>query len=169
MTDERPLPEADQPFDESDVRLLADVALMYDELDPVPADLVDRLRFALALDEVFDEMAEMTREPADAAGVRSDLAGAVRSDTLTFSSERLTAMVTLSPDGGGRVRVDGWVSPLGRRRVDVRMQGSQRQVSTDDAGRVAVEDRRESFVQLVVHALDVENEDELVVTPLFKL
>lgn len=169
MTDERHLPAADRPLDASDLRLLHDIALMYDEADPVPDDLVERVRFALALDEVFEEVAEMTREPADAAGVRSDLAGAVRSDTLTFSSERLTAMVTLSPVAGGRVRIDGWVSPLGRRRVDVRMQGSQQQVRTDDAGRFAVDDLRESFVQLVFHALDDDHDDELVVTPLFKL
>jgi hypothetical protein len=169
MTDERRLPDADRPLDASDLRLLHDIALMYDEADPVPDDLVDRVRFALALDEVFEEVAEMTREPADASGVRSDLAGAVRSDTLTFSSERLTAMVTLSPGTGGRVRIDGWVSPLGRRRVDVRMQGSQQQVRTDEAGRFAVDDLRESFVQLVFHALDDDHDDELVVTPLFKL
>lgn len=169
MTDERHLPGSDEPIDATDVALLRDVALMYDAADPVPADLVDRVRFALALDEVFEEVAEMTRVPADSAAVRSDLAGAVRSDTLTFSSERLTAMVTLSPTGGGRVRIDGWVSPLGQRRVDVRMQGSQEQVATDESGRFAVDDLRESFVQLVFHALNGEDQDELVVTPLFKL
>ncbi len=169
MTDERHLPGADEPLDASDAGLLRDVALMYAAVDPMPTDLVERVRFALALDEVFEEVAEMTRVPTDALAVRSEVAGTVRSDTLTFSSERLTAMVTLSRVGGGRVRIDGWISPLGRRRVDVRMQGNHRQVDTDDAGRFAVDDLRESFVQLVFHALDQGDQDELVVTPLFKL
>lgn len=169
MTDERHVPGADAPLDAGDLALLDEVAAMYHRVDPVPADLVERVRFALALDEVFEEVAEMTRVTADSLSVRSDLADAVRSDTLTFSSERLTAMVTLSRTGAGRVRIDGWVSPLGRRRVDLRMQGRHHDVSTDATGRFFVDDLRESFVQLVFHALDGDETDELVVTPLFKL
>lgn len=69
----------------------------------------------------------------------------------------------------GRARIDGWVSPLGERRVDLRMQGVQHRVSTDQNGRFCVDDLRESFVQIVFHALDADEHDELVVTPLFKL
>ncbi len=169
MTDERHVPGAEAPLDAGDVALLQEAAAMYDAADPVPADLVERVKFALALDEVFDEVARIGRVPADALSVRSELTHAVRSDTLTFSSDRLTAMVTLSRTGHGRVRIDGWVSPEGRRFVDLRMQGTHRQVTTDSDGRFAVDDLRESFVQLVFHGLASAEHDELVVTPLFKL
>ena len=36
---------------------------MLDAVDPVPDDLVERVRFALALDEVYDEVARMSRVP----------------------------------------------------------------------------------------------------------
>ena len=172
MTDDRQTPGADlaaQPLDAADTALLAAVAALYDAADPVPADLVDRVKFSLALDEVFDEVAQITRVPADTASVRTDLADAVHTDTLTFAAERLTAMVTVSRAGAGRVRIDGWVSPLGERRVNVRMQGTDLRVLADASGRFVVDDLRGGFVQLVFHPLDGEDSSGLVVTPLFKL
>ncbi|QNN54425.1 carboxypeptidase regulatory-like domain-containing protein [Nocardioides mesophilus] len=172
MTEEPQVPGAGRPLDGADTALLQEVAAMYDAVDPVPDDLVARVRFALALDEVFEEVAEMTRLPAESGSVRSDTASTgstVRTDTLTFSADRLTAMVTVSRAGAARVRIDGWVSPLGARRIHLRMQGAHREVRTDAGGRFVVDDLREGFVQLVLHALDTEDTDELVVTPLFKL
>lgn len=172
MTDERPTPGtdlADQPLDAGDEALLAEVAALYGGVDPVPDDLVERVRFALALDEVFDEVAQLTRMPADAASVRTELADAVRTPTLSFAAERLTAMVTVSRAGVGHVRVDGWVTPAGERRVNVRMQGTAVEVLTDDSGRFVVDDLREGFVQLVFHPRDGEDVSGPVVTPLFKL
>lgn len=160
---------ADQPLDATDTALLTEVAALYDVVDPVPADLVERVRFALALDEVFDEVAQITRVPVDAAAVRSGLADAVCTDTLTFAAEHLSAMVTVTRSGAGRVRVDGWVSPVGERRVVVRMQGTALETSTDDSGRFVVDDLREGFAQLVFHPRDDEQAEGLVVTPLFKL
>jgi hypothetical protein len=172
MTDERPTPGidlADQPLDAVDSALLAEVAALYEALDPVPADLVDRVSFSLALDEVFDEVAQLTRMPADTASVRTELADAVHTPTLSFAAERLTAMVTVSRAGVGRVRVDGWVTPPGERRVNVRMQGTAVEVHADAGGRFVVEDLRAGFVQLVFHPLDGEDASGPVVTPLFKL
>jgi hypothetical protein len=172
MTDERQTPGADladQPLDGVDAALLGEVADLYDAVDPVPAHLVERVRFSLALDEVFDEVAQITRMPADTASVRTDLADTVHTDTLTFAAERLTAMVTVSRAGAGRVRVDGWVIPVGERWVNVRMQGTDLKVLADAGGRFVVEDLREGFVQFVFHPRDGEDPSGLVVTPLFKL
>lgn len=160
---------ADRPLDATDTDLLTEVAALYDDVDPVPADLVDRVKFALALDEVYDEVAQITRVPVDAAAVRSGLADAVCTDTLTFAAAHLSAMVTVTRSGTGRVRVDGWVSPLGERRVSIRMQGTAVDTVTDDSGRFVVDDLREGFAQLVFHPREDEGADGLVVTPLFKL
>lgn len=176
MTDDDLTPDgtgsAEAPLDQSDVALLGHVATMLDVADPVPDDLVERIQFSLALDEVFAEVAEMTRVLDDALAVRTDLTEATRTETLTFSAERLTAMVTLSPAGVGRVRIDGWVTPAGVRTVALRMQGEDLAVQTDESGRFVADDVREGFVQLVFHPLDGESTDDgggLVVTPLFKL
>jgi hypothetical protein len=155
-------------LDASDQALLADVATMLDAVDPVPTDLVERVRFALALDEVYDEVARISRVRDDALAVRTELADATRTETLTFSAERLTAMVTLSAAGPGRVRVDGWVSPAGVRRVGLRMQGHDEEVLTDGSGRFVSDHVREGFLQLVFHPLGSED-GGLVVTPLFKV
>lgn len=172
MTDERQTPGADladQPLDAVDSSVLREVAAVYDAVDPVPADLVERVKFALALDEVYDEVAQITRVPADAAGVRTDLAEAVHTDTLTFAAERLTAMVTVSNAGAGRFRLDGWVNPAGERRINVRMQGIDVALTADASGRFVADDLRGGFVQLVFHPLAEEDPSHLVVTPLFKL
>lgn len=171
MTDDTS-PGADlaaQPLDAGDTALLSEVATMYDDVDPVPADLVQRVKFALALDEVFDEVAQITRVPVDAAAVRSGLADATCTDTLTFAAAHLSAMVTVTRSGTGRVRIDGWVSPVGDRRVIVRMQGTARETRADDSGRFVVDDLREGFAQLVFHPREDEATEGLVVTPLFKL
>ena len=157
------------PLDATDQALLDQVGAVLDLVDPVPDDLVERVRFSLALDEVFEEVAAISRVPDDALAVRSDLAEAVRTETLTFTADRLTAMVTISSAGRGRVRVDGWVSPGGVRRVSLRMQGSDEGVRTDESGRFAADGLRSGFVQLVFHALESEEDGPVVVTPLFKM
>ncbi len=161
--------EAAASLDTTDQALLDEVATVLDAVDPVPDDLVERVRFALALDEVFEEVATISRVPEDALAVRSDLAEAVRTETLTFTADRLTAMVTVSMSGRGRVRVDGWVSPAGVRRVNLRMQGADEGVTTDESGRFAADGLRSGFVQLVFHALEAEAGGPSVVTPLFKM
>jgi hypothetical protein len=159
--------DPDAALDPSDLAVLAEVAGMLDAVDPVPDGLVERLQFTLALDEVFAEVAQIGRVLDDALTVRTDLADATRTETLTFSADHLTAMVTLSPSGPGHVRVDGWVSPVGVRRIDFRMQGTQVEAVTDESGRFVAE-LRSGFVQLVFHPLDPDD-GGLVVTPLFKM
>jgi hypothetical protein len=172
MTDDLTPPRAQDPadaaLDTTDQELLGEVATMLDDLDPVPEDLVARVQFALALDAMYDEVAQMTRVRDDALAVRTDLADAVRTETLTFSAERLTAMVTISAAGPGLVRIDGWITPAGVRRVSLRMQGADRDVDSDESGRFVAADVREGFVQLVFHPAGADDEG-LVVTPLFKL
>ena len=104
--------------------------LAAEPLDDVDAATLDQLRaavrrgrpgarrtwssgssFSLALDEMFDEVARMTRVPLDAMAVRGEQTAGTRTETLTFSADRLTAMVTVSRVGAGRLRLDGWLAP----------------------------------------------------------
>ena len=160
---------ADQPLDTTDEVLLGEVARLYEEVDPVPHGLTDRLSFALALDELYAEVAEMSRVPTDLAGVRSDLA-AVRTETLTFAAESLTAMVTVTHVGPNRVRLDGWVAPAQRLHVRLRMQQGRVETLADAAGRFSFDDLPDGFVQLSFHPeTGGDYGGSAVVTPSFEL
>jgi hypothetical protein len=163
---------ADEPMDASDVRLLGEVAQLLSTVDPVPDDLVDRIRFSLALDEMHAEIASITRMEADELAVRGEPAAGTRTETLTFSSDSLTAMVTVARTGPGQVRLDGWLAPPAALRIQLRMQEGHREVVADESGRFVVEGLSEGFAQLSFHppAGDVADQGAgVVVTPLFQL
>ena len=160
---------ADQPLDTTDAVMLAEVARLYEEVDPVPDGLTDRLSFALALDELYAEVAEMSRGPMDLAGIRGDLA-AVRTETLTFTAESLTAMITVTHVGPDRVRVDGWVAPAQGLPVRLRMQQGRLETLANAAGRFSFDDLPDGFVQLSFHpATGGDGGGSAVVTPSFEL
>ena len=140
--------DAAEPLDETDLALLIEVAAMLDVADPVPEDLVARVSFSLALDEVYAEVAAITRVPDDALAVRGDPVAGMRTDTLTFSAERLTAMVTVSRSGADEVRLDGWIAPAMQARVLLRMQEGTQEVQADATGRFVIEGVPEGFAQL---------------------
>jgi hypothetical protein len=188
MDDDRTLAElAAQPLDDVDAATLQQVRAAYDAVDPVPADLVDRISFSLALDEMFDEVARMTRVPLDALATRADPAQGTRTETLTFSADRLTAMVTVSRASVGVLRLDGWLAPPEPCRVRLRIQGGDdHEVLADATGRFSFDGLQEGFGQLSFHlgagspagsdAPGQEPEDgrsagadNSVVTPLFQL
>ena len=129
---------------------------MYDAADPVPDDLVERVRFSLALDEMFDEVARMTRVPLDAMAIRSDQPAGTRTETLTFSADRLTAMVTVSRVGAGRLRLDGWLAPPEALPGPAADPGRRptREVLADEQGRFSFDGLEEGFGQLSFHPVD---------------
>ena len=160
---------ADQPLDTTDAVMLGEVARLYEEVDPVPDGLTDRLSFALALDELYAEVAEMSRVPIDLAGIRGDLA-AVRTETLTFTAESLTAMITVTHVGPDRVRLDGWVAPAQGLPVRLRMQQGRLETLANAAGRFSFDDLPDGFVQLSFHpATGGDGGGSAVVTPSFEL
>lgn len=166
---ERELELAEEHLDAADAALLAEVAALLEQVDPVPADLVERVQFALALDEVFAEVAQLTRLTMDALAVRSEPGVGTRTESLTFSADRLTAMVTVTRAGTDRVRMDGWLAPEGPMHVSLRMQDGTRETTADDAGRFVFEDLPDGFAQLSFRPVDAEDAESVVVTPLFQL
>lgn len=169
MDDHRTL--AEQALDDVDAATLRQVRALYDSVDPVPDDLVGRITFSVALGEVFDEVARLTRVPLDALAVRS--AGPTRTETLTFSADRLTAMVTVNRVAVGRLRLDGWLTPADRQRVRLRIQdGGTHETIVDEQGRFSFDRLLEGFGQLSFHPGDATEKGEAastVVTPLFQL
>ena len=158
---------ADRPLDGTDVALLADLAEMYSAADPVPSGRLERLSFTLALDELYAEVAAMTRVAPDLAGVRSETG--VRTETMTFSAECLTVMVTVSRMAPGRVRLDGWVAPAAPLPVRLRMHSGRLETVADAGGRFSFADLPTGFVQLAFGAGHADEAGQVVVTPSFEL
>jgi hypothetical protein len=130
---------------EQDLLLLAELDVLFDKVDPVPADLVERVQFAIALEDLDVEVARWERAE-ELAGVRG--AGP---NTVTFTVEDLTIMVSFAPAGAG-YRFDGWLVPGGPHTVEVRVAGhSSTTAEADEGGRFAVDDVPKGTTQLVVH------------------
>jgi hypothetical protein len=151
-------------MDREDEALLRELDLLLRQADPMPADLVDRVQFALALDELHAEVAEMTRLSLDALAVRVDPTVEAATTSLTFKTDAFTAMVTVTRTGDDAFRLDGWVAPPVPLRVVVRMQEGVREVESDDSGRFVVDGLPGGFAQLVFH-----HDGGAVVTPMFEL
>ncbi|ASK66872.1 hypothetical protein CFK39_14840 [Brachybacterium avium] len=112
---------ADDPLDETDLQILDELADLWSTVDPVPEDLTLEIRFQLGVRELRAEVADLQNgleatapslagsEPLGAGAFREH---AMHTDTLTFSCDRLSSMITITPHGTApdTVRVDGWVT-----------------------------------------------------------
>jgi len=134
-------PGADAPLDGIDKRILASLATLYDTVDPVPPELVDRIDFALAVAELEADIAELTR--GELVGVRSE-----ETDSVTFTSGSLSLMVT-TVRSAHHVRIDGWVTSPGA-EVEVVGEGVTRTVMADETGRFSVDEIPRGRVHFVV-------------------
>ena len=159
---------AGEPLDDADAATVQQLRRLYVELDPVPAGLLDRVTFSLALDEMFDEVAELVRVPLDALAVRGDDV-AMRTETLTFSADPLNALVTVTRVAAGSVRLDGWLTPPVACTVRLRVQeGGDVEAGANAEGRFSFEDVPEGLGQLSF-AVTGEGTTRTVVTPVFEL
>lgn len=137
---------AAQPIDESDVALLRQVAAAYSAADAVPAGLVERLIFDVTVDDLHAEIARLER--TSMVGARTDSAPGVQ--TVTFTSQHLTTMVTISRAGADRVRIDGWLAPGAVRRVELTMQESTVDTTSDEDGRFVFDDVPAGLARFVI-------------------
>lgn len=173
MNDQRQSPDearidelAAQELDEWDAMLLTELAAAYDAVDPVPAGLTERLEFALALDEVFAEVAQLSRLSVDRASVRGQ-GLQTRTQTLTFSADSLTAMITVAAAADGHVRIDGWLTPAAALEVRLRTTEGTLRVGSAQTGRFAFERVPGGMAQLSFHPHG--DDGPSVVTPVFEL
>lgn len=139
-----------EPLDDVDLAILDGVRDLFEAVDPMPADLVERVRFALALEDLDVDVFRRFQEPALAAAAR----GHEESRTITFDSESLTIMVSITPTGYDVVRLDGWLAPPGGHEVELRTARGPLTTTADDQGRFALDDVPHGLAQLVVHPID---------------
>jgi len=152
---------AAEPIDARDVDVLARIAELYAALDPVPDTLVERLQFAITLDALNAELAELQQLPLEAMA-RSDEVSEVK--TLTFTSDSLTTMVTISAAGPDRVRIDGWAAPGGHAHVELRQVDAELSTQGDEDGRFVFDDVPHGLTRFLVRLPGDENRPP-VITP----
>ncbi|ALG07374.1 hypothetical protein [Kibdelosporangium phytohabitans] len=135
----------DEPLDGLDHAILAGVKDMWRQADPVPADLLDRIKFAIDLETVDLEVMRLT-ELARPAATRGD----EQSRLITFDSETVTIMVSIRQNPDGTIRVDGWLTPAGRHPIELRTAGGTAATVSDEDGRFVLDPVCSGLVQLIV-------------------
>lgn len=143
----------------SDEELLADLDRFLDEMDPPPAGLVERVQFAIDLENLDVEVARW--ESMDAlVGVRSS----GDQGTSTFTVSDLTVMINFTKVGQ-KNRIDGWLVPAGEYSVEVRVaEHGSSETTADEGGRFVLDNVPCGTTQILVHLGDLASR-RTVVTP----
>jgi len=129
--------------------LLDQLRAMWERRDPVPVDLVDRVLFAIRLEDLDTEVQLLTatEHDGDLVGVRATQTAR----TITFSTDDLSILISVSDRPEGRRRVDGWVTPRGAGEVTLRRaDGTTSTTTVDDDGRFALDDLSAGLAQIVL-------------------
>jgi hypothetical protein len=136
-------------IDENDLRALATLRRTYEVGDPVPPSLLERVKFAITLDNLEAEVAQLQRDSVqELAGSRSE--DLLRAHTVTFTSETITTMVTITPLATGAVRLDGWAAPGAHLNVEMRIGESTRSTTADTDGRFVFDEVPRGLAQFVL-------------------
>lgn len=157
------LSSAAQALDETDAVIVHEIADFYDRHDPVPPRLVDRIRFALAWDEVQAELAELARIPDSLTATRHE-PEPEQTETITFTARTLSAMIKVRREGG-TVRIDGWITPPKSLQVRLRQPDGGEVTESDDSGRFSFDGTFGGLSQLVFS----DGAGIVVATPVFEV
>lgn len=156
---------ANEPLDARDDAVMQRIATLYSAADPVPPHLADELIFAISLEAMHAELASLVEPDLAMASARSgNAAQPTEVKTLTFSSDSLTTMVTISVAGPDRVRIDGWAAPGGGATVELRQGPDSLFAVADEDGRFVFEDVPHGMTRFVVRPADADAHPP-VVTP----
>lgn len=138
-------PGAAEPLDDQDFRVLDAVREVYELIDPMPAELLDNIRFEIAVRNLGMEVAR------ESPGL---LAVATRGEDdrrlLGFESSSATITVGLQVTDGG-VRLDGWLTPSGAHEVELRTPQRNWATTSDERGRFALDGLPHTTAYLIVH------------------
>lgn len=118
-----------------DDRLFAQLRIAHEELDPVPADLADRMIAAVAVADLSREYALLTLIEDSEAAVRGDS----ETSTMQFSDGTARVLLHITRTANDMRRVDCWVDATA---VEVRLTQGQRSWTTlpDEQGRCAFDE-----------------------------
>ncbi|MDX8147922.1 hypothetical protein SK854_37820 [Lentzea sp. BCCO 10_0061] len=151
-----------EPLDDRDFLILDSVRDLYESVDPMPAEMLDEIRFALALEHLETEVARA-----------SDLAeamtrGGENRRLITFESERMTIVIGVQDDDG-TIRLDGWLTPPGAHRVELHVPTGVITTSADEQGRFSIDGIVRSSAYLTVRLAQPQTALRAVTTPTVNL
>jgi hypothetical protein len=156
----RPMDEA---LDETDLALLDEIRDLFQQADPMPSDLPERIRFSLALRDLEFEVARLSAEEDHLVLAAR---GTEQSRTITFDSDSLTIMIRVDSNQDGTARVDGWLAPPHSRTIELRTMSDTLTETADDGGRFVFGRVPRGSAQLLVQArTDADGSGQAVVTP----
>jgi hypothetical protein len=153
-------------LDEEDLRILTAMAALYAKEDPVPDGQIDRMIIGTMLAELETELAEIQSIAPELVGARGEVAEQAR--TITFASDSLTVMITVTAIGAEQVRLDGWVAPAAQMTVDLQLAAGSLRVESDLDGRFVFERVATGMAKLILRA-DEDSEGRAVATPTIQL
>ncbi|HEX5730368.1 MAG TPA: hypothetical protein VEX12_13395 [Microbacterium sp.] len=141
----------------ADAALFAQMRRMWQDVDPVPADLVDRMVATVAVEDLSREYALLTLvEASQLSAVR----GETDTATLQFSDGKTSVLVHVTVTEDGARRIDGWVDAAA---LAIRLSQGDREWSTDagEHGRFAFDSVPPgvSRLRLVVRGADDDLHD----------
>jgi hypothetical protein len=155
----------DQQLDDLDFEILAGIRQLFELADPMPADLPERVRLALAMRGLESELARLVaEEDPRLVGAR----GTERSRTITFDSASLSIIIRIEENKSGSVRIDGWLGPPQPRKIEMQTSAETLSVSSDEEGRFAFAEVPRGTARLVVVGAAADDQGDggpAVVTP----
>jgi hypothetical protein len=148
----------------ADAALFARLRLAWEEVDPVPADLVDRMVAAVAVEDLTREYALLTLVEGSLAAVR----GEADTATLQFSDGTTSVLVHVTVTEDGARRIDGWVDATA---LAIRLVQGEREWSTDSGehGRFAFDSVPAGVSRLRLVVRDADGDMHDFQTPQFEV
>lgn len=146
-----------------DAQVFARLRSLWSEVDPAPADLIDRMVASVAADGLNREYALLTLIEGQLGVVRGD------SDALTlqFSDGTTSILLHVTSTASGRRRVDGWVDTAAAEIVLTQGERS-RTVTPEETGRFVFDDVPPGLTRVRLTTV-IADETRTLATPQFEL
>lgn len=147
----------------ADAAMFARMRAMWADVDPVPADLIDRMVAAVAVEDLTREYEMLTLVEGALASVR----GEADTATLQFSDGTTSVLLYVSATEDGR-RVDGWVDGTA---LAIRLVQDDREWSAEpgEHGRFAFDEVTPGVARLRLVVKDADGDLRDFQTPLFEV
>jgi hypothetical protein len=152
-------------IDEIDLANLERVRDLYGRADPVPAGLAERLKFAITVQALHAEVAELMDSALLATRGPGIEAEATPTESVTFSAPAVSLMVSVSrAEGDDGVRIDGYVTSPGARVEAVTGTGTH-SVEADANGRFVLKGLPHGPIHFVIRVDPSDESARPVITP----
>jgi hypothetical protein len=148
----------------ADAALFARMRAMWQDIDPVPAELVDRMVAAVAVEDLSREYALLTLVSGELADVRGD------ADTLTlqFSDGDTSVLLHVTAPEEGKRRIDGWVDATAL-AVKLVQGDRERTAELGEHGRFAFDDVKPGVCRVRLVVRDEDDRLREFQTPQFEV